>query len=79
MCKLLNDLFGIQARAGCQCAGPYHMRLLGVPSTKAPKVKQHVLDSVGILKPGSCRLSLAFFMSDPEVRRIRSMYQDEIN
>ena len=79
MCKLLNDLFGIQARAGCQCAGPYHMRLLGVPSTKAPKVKQHVLDSVGILKPGSCRLSLAFFMSDAEVRRIRSMYQDEIN
>lgn len=70
VCKLLNDLFGVQARAGCQCAGPYHMRLLGVPATKAPKVKQQVLDSVGIIKPGSCRLSLTFFMSDAEVKYI---------
>ena len=68
VCKLLNDLFGVQARAGCQCAGPYHMSLLGVPATKAPKVKQQVLDDVGIIKPGSCRLSLSFFMSDAEVR-----------
>jgi selenocysteine lyase/cysteine desulfurase len=26
---LLNDLFGIQARGGCSCAGPYGHRLLG--------------------------------------------------
>ena len=24
---LLNDLFGIQARSGCMCAGPYALRL----------------------------------------------------
>jgi len=23
ICALLNDLFGIQVRAGCACAGPY--------------------------------------------------------
>lgn len=23
VCALLNDLFGIQARGGCSCAGPY--------------------------------------------------------
>ena len=23
VCSLLNDLFGIQARGGCSCAGPY--------------------------------------------------------
>ena len=23
VCTLLNDLFGIQARGGCACAGPY--------------------------------------------------------
>lgn len=28
--KLLNDLFGIQARGGCACAGPYGHYLLGV-------------------------------------------------
>lgn len=28
--KLLNDLFGIQARGGCACAGPYGHHLLGI-------------------------------------------------
>lgn len=28
--KLLNDLFGIQARGGCACAGPYGHSLLGI-------------------------------------------------
>ena len=23
VCALLNDVFGIQARGGCACAGPY--------------------------------------------------------
>ena len=27
---MLNDLFGIQARGGCSCAGPYGHRLLGI-------------------------------------------------
>ena len=27
---LLNDLFGIQTRGGCSCAGPYGHRLLGI-------------------------------------------------
>ena len=30
---LLNDLFGIQSRGGCSCAGPYGHRLLGIDST----------------------------------------------
>ncbi|CAM9311262.1 unnamed protein product, partial [Sphacelaria rigidula] len=70
VCKLLNDLFGVQARAGCQCAAPYHMRLLGMPASTVPKVKQQVLDDVGIIKPGSCRLSLSLFMSDAEAKYI---------
>ena len=31
--KLLNDLFGIQARGGCACAGPYGHNLLNVDQT----------------------------------------------
>ena len=27
---LLNDLFGVQTRGGCACAGPYGQRLLGI-------------------------------------------------
>ncbi|CAG0904104.1 unnamed protein product, partial [Darwinula stevensoni] len=30
ICVLLNDLFGIQARGGCACAGPYAQNLLGI-------------------------------------------------
>jgi selenocysteine lyase/cysteine desulfurase len=28
--SLLNDLFGIQVRGGCSCAGPYGHTLLGM-------------------------------------------------
>jgi len=28
--RLLNDLFGIQGRAGCSCAGPYGHYLLNI-------------------------------------------------
>ena len=28
--SLLNDLFGIQARGGCACAGPYAQHLMGM-------------------------------------------------
>ena len=28
--KLLNDLFGIQSRSGCSCAGIYPYYLLGI-------------------------------------------------
>ena len=31
---LLNDLFGIQSRAGCSCAGPYGHQLLGIDEHK---------------------------------------------
>lgn len=54
------------------------MRLLGVPATKAPKVKQQVLDSVGIIKPGSCRLSLTFLMSDAEVSGVTSALEENL-
>ena len=32
---LLNDLFGIQARGGCACAGPYGHSLLKVDETNS--------------------------------------------
>lgn len=30
ICALLNDMFGIQTRSGCACAGPYALDLLGI-------------------------------------------------
>ena len=44
---LLNDLFGIQSRGGCSCAGPYGHRLLGIGDDivhrdRRPKIASHV-------------------------------------
>lgn len=39
---LLNDLFGVQARGGCACAGPYAQDLLGIDETLAARF-EHVL------------------------------------
>lgn len=40
--KLLNDLFGIQARGGCACAGPYAHGLLKVDKAKSLGVRSAV-------------------------------------
>lgn len=37
VCAILNDVFGIQSRGGCQCAGPYSQRLLGLTKTTLVK------------------------------------------
>ena len=65
VCALLNDLFGIQSRGGCQCAGPYSQFLLGMVEKDNKKqssnaaVEQwlvHTKDE--LLRPGATRLSL---------------------
>jgi selenocysteine lyase/cysteine desulfurase len=38
VCAILNDVFGIQSRGGCQCAGPYSQYLLGLTKTITAKV-----------------------------------------
>ncbi|TDE00786.1 aminotransferase class V-fold PLP-dependent enzyme [Jiangella asiatica] len=61
---LLNDLFGIQARGGCSCAGPYGHRLLAV----GPAQSNAFRDVVGVgcegIKPGWTRLNFNYFISD---------------
>ena len=37
VCKLLSDMYGIEARGGCACAGPYGQRLLGIDQELADK------------------------------------------
>nr|XP_043621918.1 probable cysteine desulfurase [Erigeron canadensis] len=40
--KLLNDLFGIQARGGCACAGPYGHHLLGIDKPLSLAIKSAI-------------------------------------
>jgi len=65
--KLLNDLFGIQARAGCSCAGPYGHRLLHISDELSNRYMETVSRGNLGLKPGWARLSLHFLMSDEEL------------
>ena len=61
---LLNDLWGIQARGGCSCAGPYGHRLLGIDLPKAALYEDAVNHGCEALKPGWVRLNFNYFISD---------------
>ena len=61
---LLNDLFGIQARGGCSCAGPYGHRLLGIDLTTSQAFEQEVMQGCEGIKPGWTRLNFNYFISE---------------
>jgi selenocysteine lyase/cysteine desulfurase len=61
---LLNDLFGIQARGGCSCAGPYGHRLLGIDETKSHSFEEMVSQGWDGIKPGWVRINFNYFISD---------------
>jgi len=63
---LLNDLFGIQSRAGCSCAGPYGHRLLGIDEDTSERYRFAVQQGHCGLKPGWCRIGLHWVMDDAE-------------
>ncbi|XP_038079043.1 probable cysteine desulfurase [Patiria miniata] len=42
---LLNDLYGIQARGGCACAGPYAQDLLGIDEPMAAQFADFLVDT----------------------------------
>ncbi|MDT0632319.1 aminotransferase class V-fold PLP-dependent enzyme [Rubrivirga sp. S365] len=64
---LLDDLFGIQSRAGCSCAGPYGHRLLGIGAEESARFRQCILDGHHGLKPGWARVGLHYSMDEAEV------------
>jgi selenocysteine lyase/cysteine desulfurase len=64
---LLNDLFGIQSRAGCSCAGPYGHRLLNIDDFTSAKYRGQVRLGLYGIKPGWCRVGFHWSMDDDEV------------
>ncbi len=61
---LLNDLFGIQARGGCSCAGPYGHRLLGIDLTASRGFEREILRGCEGIKPGWVRVNFNYFISE---------------
>ena len=67
--RLLSDRYGIQARGGCACAGPYVLKLLGLEAI-APQLRDDILSGKELEKPGFVRLNLSVLISDAEVDHI---------
>jgi len=61
---ILNDLFGIQARGGCSCAGPYGHRLLGVSESDSAEYELLIQDGCEGIKPGWVRVNFNYFISE---------------
>ncbi len=64
--SLLNDLFGIQSRAGCSCAGPYGHRLLNIDNETSEQYRKWIVKGLCGIKPGWCRVSMHYAMDDLE-------------
>jgi selenocysteine lyase/cysteine desulfurase len=60
---VLNDLFGIQARGGCSCAGPYGHRLLAIGAARSHALREEIGHGCDGVKPGWTRVNLNYFIS----------------
>ncbi|HLU31940.1 MAG TPA: aminotransferase class V-fold PLP-dependent enzyme, partial [Acidimicrobiia bacterium] len=63
---LLNDLFGIQARGGCSCAGPYGHRLLGIDAATSARFETEIAAGCEVIKPGWVRVNFNYFIPEEE-------------
>jgi selenocysteine lyase/cysteine desulfurase len=61
---LLNDVFGIQSRGGCSCAGPYGHRLLGIDIETSHEYEREITRGCEGIKPGWVRVNFNYFISE---------------
>ncbi len=61
---VLNDLFGIQSRGGCSCAGPYGHRLLGIDLDRSHEFEREITRGCEGIKPGWVRVNFNYFIAD---------------
>ena len=64
--SLLNDLFGIQVRGGCSCAGPYGHSLLGIDMEHSNAIEKEITKGSTVLRPGWVRLNFNYFIDEEE-------------
>jgi selenocysteine lyase/cysteine desulfurase len=61
---LLNDLFGIQSRGGCSCAGPYGHSLLDIDLDTSIEFEREITRGCEGIKPGWVRVNFNYFISE---------------
>jgi selenocysteine lyase/cysteine desulfurase len=67
---VLNDLFGIQSRGGCSCAGPYGHRLLGIDLVRSHQFEREIARGCEGIKPGWVRVNFNYFLSETVFRYV---------
>jgi len=65
--RMLSDRFGIQARGGCACAGPYAHRLLAIGEEQSDEIRAAILAGDDVKKPGFTRLNFSVLLPDDKV------------
>jgi len=67
---LLNDLFGIQVRGGCMCAGPYGHLLLHIEEAHSAAIRRRLAEGHIGEKPGWVRISLGPTVTEEEFQTL---------
>ncbi|SDW67971.1 aminotransferase class V-fold PLP-dependent enzyme [Roseicitreum antarcticum] len=68
--RMLSDCYGIQARGGCACAGPYAHRLLEIDDAQSVALRDAILAGQEMAKPGWIRLNFSVLLDDAKADRI---------
>ena len=74
--RMLSDFYGIQARGGCACAGPYAHRLLDIDAQDSNALFADLLAGKELRKPGWVRLNFSYLMRDETARYIIDSVND---
>ena len=61
---LLSDLFGIQARSGCFCAGPYLHRLYGIDDEWSERMLAQIAAGQEAAKLAFTRVTFSYYMTE---------------
>ncbi|SDU43236.1 aminotransferase class V-fold PLP-dependent enzyme [Stappia sp. ES.058] len=78
--KMLSDSYGIQARGGCACAGPYAHHLLGIDEATSQMLREKIKSGDELAKPGWVRLNFSYLMDDEKadyiIRSVDALARD---
>jgi selenocysteine lyase/cysteine desulfurase len=66
--RMLSDVYGIQVRGGCACAGPYAHALLKIDKTASADLFAQLQQGHEMNKPGWVRLNFSYLMSDTQAQ-----------
>jgi selenocysteine lyase/cysteine desulfurase len=74
--RMLSDYFGVQARGGCACAGPYAHRLLDLDRDASEALWRRLAAGDELEKPGWVRVNFSYLADFDEVERLIEAVND---